>query len=251
VNILDIDIDLFVDPRPWRKAADRLSPTEYQPWSIQAVETYLTERCGLKRDYPLPGAIVAYHHEVFDCWKKLTASGQLETPFQLTHLDSHADMGMGDGSCGYIMGDLLYREAIERQNPRRDGITGLLEGNYVSFALACGWISSVTYVHHPQLFAKNGKLHDIPNCMFRGYDPRCGVLQLKTLPPECLDPITRLTDFTPVSLESEIPIQFIDREDFLADESFPFVFVAHSPNYTPRTADPILDVIRQFIRPVS
>jgi hypothetical protein len=249
VNVLDIDLDFFVDPRPHRRAnGDRLSETEYHPWPPCSVEEYLTQRCNLRKDSPLPGAVVTCHHELFDQWKCLIDSGDLAAPFHLTHVDSHADMGMGDASSGYIMQELLRRDPNERDEPKRDGHNGLLEGNFVSFAIACRWISSIVYVHHPQLFAQNCRLHDIPNCLFRNNDPRCGVLQLKQLPSDGNHSFRRLTELDPIAIEPEVPIRIVERDSFSTTDPFSFVFVAKSPKYTPITSDAILETIRNFIR---
>jgi hypothetical protein len=250
MKVLDIDIDLFVDPRPsWRADADRLDSARYRSWSPMAVEDYLTDRCNIQKEHPLPGAIVTEHHELFDRWDSLISTGQLTTPFDLVHIDSHADLGMGDPSSRYIMGDLLHHELNQRYKPRRSGADRLREGNFITFAIAYRWISSIVYVHHPQLIKDNGGLHDIPTCLFRNNDPRCGVLQLKQLPRDCLDGgIRRLQEFEPISLEPEVPIKLVDRDSFSTDDSFSFVFSAQSPRYTPVTADSILNTIRKFIQ---
>lgn len=248
MKILDIDIDAFLDPRPQHKSTNgRLSSNEYRPWSHSDIEYFLTRRCNLRKDHPLPGRVVTYHHEVFDIWKTLIETGQIDIPFHLTHVDSHADLGMGDASAGYIMGDLLHQPPDNRNDPKRGSHDGLLEGNYVSFALACRWISSIDYIHHPQLFCQNGKLHDIPNCLFRDNDPHCGVIQLKTLPRDGHHSVQRLTTLTPIELEPEVPIRFIQFADFRADGTYAFAFAAHSPDYTPSTSDSILEIIRNFI----
>ena len=248
MNVLDIDIDAFLDPRPKRRANDdRLSSTEYRPWARRDVKNFLADRCILHD--PKPGDIVTYHHELFDRWNSMIASGQLRVPFHLTHVDSHADMGMGDASSSYIMGELLHQNPKDRNNPKRGGHDGLLEGNFISFAVACGWISSIDYVHHPQLFAQNCGLHDIPDCLFRDNDPKCGVIQLKQLPPDCRQSIRRLQEFTPLAFEPEVPIRFIERDAFHTDALFSFIFVAKSPKYTPATSDSIVDIIREFIIP--
>lgn len=240
MKVLDIDLDFFIDPRPRRRAkSGRLSTTEFRAWSAQSVEEYLTQRCNLQKGCPLPGAIVECHHELFDHWRSLISSSDLESPFQLTHLDSHADMGMGDGSCSYIMGELLHRDLRDRQTPKRGGVEGLLEGNYVSFSLACRWISSIVYVCHPELFKQNCGSDDIPECMFQGNKSGCNVLQLKRLPRECRTSVRRLEEFVPLSLEPEVSIQVVEREAFHADESYSFIFAARSPGYTPKTADRI------------
>ncbi len=178
----------------------------------------------------------------------MIASDQLRIPFHLTHVDSHADMGMGDASSGYIMAELLHRN-LRPTHPKRDGHDGLLEGNFISFALACQWISSIDYVHHPRMLKQNCGLHDIPNCLFRDNDPNCGVIQLKKLPSESYPSHRHWTEFQPLALEAEVPIQFIDLDSFQANASFSFIFAATSPKYTPATSDSLIDVIREFIIP--
>jgi hypothetical protein len=254
VNVLDIDLDLFVDPRPQphTHARDgRLSSTAYRAWSPGKVEDYLKLHCNLRKDLPLPGDVVRYQHELFDRWKVLINCRKLHVPFHLTHLDSHADMGMGDGSSAYIMGELLHQDPVDRDKPRRGGCDGLLEGNFVSFAVACRWISSIEYVYHPQLLDRNCGCHDIPDSLFRDCDPACGVLQLKRLPPECRQGVRRLREFEPIALEPEVPIWMVERDAFRAAESFSFIFLAQSPRYTPATADHIVPTIRRFIRSIG
>jgi hypothetical protein len=248
VNVLDIDLDFFLKPRPTRREKDgRPSASEYQPWSPAEVEAYLTKRCNLRKRYRLPGAVVTYHHQVFDRWKSLIHSGHLQVPFHLTHIDSHADMGMGDGSAGYIQGELLHCDPTKRHDPKRGDVDGLLEGNFISFAVACRWIERITYVTHPALRQENvGKL-DIPDCLFRNNDPDGGVIQLKKLPTECRNAVRRLTTWPALALEPEVPLDSKDCNSFFTRAPFSFVFAAQSPNYTPASADCILDTISQFI----
>ena len=79
MNVLDIDIDAVLDPRPQHRAnGDRLSSTEYRPWACRTVKNFLVDRCNLHD--PLPGDIVTYHHELFDRWKSMIDSGQLRVP---------------------------------------------------------------------------------------------------------------------------------------------------------------------------
>lgn len=257
VNVLDIDLDFFLNPRPRRLArGDRLSAEEYEPWSRQAVDTFLTQRCKLSKANPLPGSVVVCHHELFDQWKQLIASGELVAPFHLTHVDSHADMGMGDASYMYIMCDLLHQERSSRTDPKRGGWSGLGEGNFVSFAVACQWIGRITYVHHPDVPRQNRGVggsyqHDIGDSLFRDGDPHSGIIQLKKYPRHVAGKGVRLTELSPQELQPEVPIELVDGESYRADEPFAFLFAAHSPRYTPPTADPLLEVIRQFIEPLE
>ena len=252
MRVLDVDLDFFLQERPCRKHRDgRLPNGEYHPWAASRVEQYLIANCGLTKNEPIPGKFVTYHHEVFEFCKTLILSGDLRTPFHLTHLDSHADMGMSkvgqDNSAGYIMGELLHQCIDKRREPIRDGYEGLLESNWISFVLACRWLSGLTYVHHPALLRQNSDLHDVPDCLFKDYDPRCGIIQLKKLPRNCRMSGKRLSEFIPLALEPEVPIEFIDCHSFQEKEPYSFVFVAQSPNYTPASADHLLEVIGQFI----
>ncbi len=73
----------------------------------------------------------------------------MTTPFDVVHVDAHADLGLGFGDLGWfhLAADLLHRTREERavENP-----PGLTEGNYLLYAVACGWIESLTYVAHPR-----------------------------------------------------------------------------------------------------
>lgn len=247
MNVLDIDIDVFVDPLPWR-ADKRLPAAQFQVWSTDRVRDFVQVRCGLRAGSKVRGQLVKYHHELFDVWKSLISAGMLTIPFHLTHVDSHADMGMGDTSCNFIMGELMHKPLAHRCNPPRNGSGGLLEGNFLSFAIANNWLSSIEYVHHPDLFENNGGLHDIPNCMFENYDPRSGVIQLKKLPRnECLTGSKRMTSMTPIELGRPVPISFACRDTYSANRAFDFAFAARSPNYTPSKADELAPVVQSHI----
>jgi hypothetical protein len=252
VNVLDIDLDVFLDPRPWRKVDEgRLSPSEYQAWSPIQVEEYLVERCKLDPNVPIPGQVVVYHHELFDIWNRLIAGGTLQKPFSLTHIDSHADLGLGDPSYVYIMCDLLHADMSLRNNPKREGAYGLSEGNYVSFALACRWISEFKYVQHPSTRRGNhGGLPDIADSFFEDNDPKRANLQLKRYPQGIEVGINRITEYEPVALEPPVPISYYDRDTFVSTDNFSFLFTAISPNYTPETTDRIIPVIKKFISPI-
>jgi hypothetical protein len=247
-RILDIDLDFFLKERPSRKQEEgRLADQEYHPWPPRNVKEYLICRCGLRREDRTPGKLVRYHHEVFDCWRKLIVANRLSPPFHVTHLDSHADMGMGDASCEYIMGELLHLCLDRRREPKRGDWDGLLEGNWISFALACRWIAELKYVHHPALLRANLGLPDIPDRLFKDNDPRCGIIQLKKLPRVYHRGVDRLTEFTPLELEPEVPVEIVECESFVNHEPYSFIFVTQSPNYTPVTVDSLLGVIGQFV----
>jgi hypothetical protein len=253
MNILDIDVDVFIEPRPdFGIGKGRLDGTTFKPWSPTKLERFLVEQCGLCQDNPVPGRIVTYHHELFDLWDELIADARLDSPFSLTHVDSHADMGLGDASCGYIMCDLIHGSFADRKKFRRSGSDGLLEGNYLSFALACRWIKHIKYVQHPETRNHNdGGLPDIADAMFKNSDPNCGIIQLRAFPRGSDNGIDRYWEIhDPISFEPEVPIEFHDRDTFQNEDSFSFLFAAQSPNYTPKSADMLLSVIEKFMEPI-
>jgi hypothetical protein len=249
MRVLDLDLDFFLDKRVESPPSrGRPSPADVHPWRSCDIEEFLVKQCGLDPRNPLPGRAVVEHHELFDVWKDMVARGQLIIPFDLVHVDAHADMGMGDGSPSFIMAELLHRDVAERTSPPRGGTYGLLEGNYLAFAVACRWIRSLTYVVHPHLYRDNCKKHDIPDCFFKNYDNTCNCLQQKALAPESLRSIRRPQEFEPVHLEPEIAIRLVSGSEFKSESPFSLVFAAQSPRYTPSTADEVFSILRRFIQ---
>ena len=47
------------------------------------------------------------HNEALFFWQELITKEILETPFEVVHIDSHADLGLGYLSWTYILDDLL------------------------------------------------------------------------------------------------------------------------------------------------
>jgi hypothetical protein len=209
----------------------------------------MVDQCNLNPDQPIPGCVVAEHDEVFDIWKRLIESKRLEVPFDLVHVDAHADMGMGfgDASVSYIMGELLHNPISQRSRPQRGSHKGLMPSNYVAFAMACGWIRSFTYVHHPNLVRENAGLHDIPNSYFKDFNPRNDELQFKAVNPESVNGNRRPTSEDVVDMGPQIPITLVPTHEFNWKKPFSYAFVAKSPRYAPATSDKLLATLGRFV----
>lgn len=83
-RILDIDIDLFVnEPAYWCEAGERLASDEYWTWSEAEIRSFLEDACGLRRTNQIPGRIVDHHHEVFQIWRNLVETRQVEPRLRL------------------------------------------------------------------------------------------------------------------------------------------------------------------------
>lgn len=250
MNVLDIDLDFFLHQRVADSVRHgRPSSEDIDAWTPNAVERFLERQCGLDARMPVAGCVVTEHHELFDIWKRLIENRELTTPFNLVHVDAHADMGMGfgDTSAKYIMGELLHKDVSQRTSPKCGNRDGLRPGNYLVFAMACRWVGSFTYVHHPHVPRENIGIHDIPNIYFKECDPHGDRLQLKALPPESLRGLAWPQRSDVLHFEPEIPFTFVSGDEFTWERAFSFMFVAKSPQYTPPSADKLLSTLERFM----
>jgi hypothetical protein len=247
MNILDIDADFFLSKitRLPSDAGARRQRDEIIPWSESEVRRFLEKQCGLSTRARIPGDIVTSHDQVFWCWRDLIAQGRLESPFNLVHVDAHADMGLGDASWVYICTEVLGLHPHERTQVKSDVKNGVNEGSYLAFAIACRWVSNLTYVHHPGL---NLELGDIGPVHMRNFDTMSDAIQLKLYSLADLDGAFYDAErVLPIMLEPEVPLERVACASYRAQTEFDFVFFSHSPRYTPPSADFMLDVASQYI----
>lgn len=180
------------------------------------------------------------HDEVFYDWRNKIESGQLFPPFEVVHVDAHADLGMGDGSYQYLMTEHLGKPALKRSYPPSDEGSGIGEGNYLAFAIACRWISKLTYVHHPEC------PDDLMTCHMKNYDDNSESIQLKYYGHVDID-ILLSGDTSPLALEPEVPFEKISCELFQNIGPLDWIYLAQSPAYTPVSADSLIPVIREYM----
>jgi hypothetical protein len=244
MRILDIDLDFFLDDVAYHRSSGRERLGEdYRPWGESAVRAFLEQRCGLLKNHPVPGRLVIHHHEAFLFWRELVEGGSLAVPFEVVHVDAHADLGVGDAGYVYLMTDVLLRPLAVRTKPEI-GTSHLNAGNYLAFAAACRWINRIVYVPNP------ASRDDLMYLHFKSFSQAGGVLQLKGCPQRGLDAIFR-GDFTyPFALEPEIPFQRVALEAFRDTDGFDFAVLCQSPGFTPLGSDALISVIMEYIRPV-
>ena len=245
--MLDLDLDFFLDRVSWRHPEGRRLDTEegapmYQPWDEGMFRLFLEEVCGLSTARPIPGRVLRDHDEAFYCWRELIRRGILAPPFLISHVDAHSDLGMGEGTYIYIMGDLLHRTVEQRWTPDRTKVT---PGSYLAYAAACRWPSRIVFVRHPEHH------DDCPSEHFREHDVSTGLLELK-----CCDPaeMKRRGSYggdpshsPPLSLEPPIPAEFIECWDYKPPEPVDYVVLAQSPDYTPSASDALIPIFREYI----
>ena len=173
MRVLDIDLDFFLSDVAYYQSDGRLDPKYYKPWKEPDVRSFLEQQCGLSKNHLLPSRFIERHHEAFFFWRELIRQGKLQVPFDVIHVDAHSDLGNGDGGHRYLMTDILHRPVADRADPEHGLGKNLNEGNYLSFALGCEWLSSLTYVKNPQ------SRSDLMYYHFKDFSDMAGKLQLK------------------------------------------------------------------------
>src|SRR5262245_690015 len=122
--VLDLDLDLFVDPTVYWPRGGRLADADHETDSHAEVAQFLEGQCKLSSRSPVLGYQVVDHDEAFFVWKRWLAQGLLRSPFVVLHADAHADLGMGAGGFEYLTTEHLALPIAQRAEPRR-GSDGL------------------------------------------------------------------------------------------------------------------------------
>ncbi|MCK6546511.1 UPF0489 family protein [Myxococcota bacterium] len=225
----------------------------------EAVRTFAEDQCRLDLRAPCAGSAFEHDDGTFDALAALIARGALVPPFELVHVDAHADLGVGehDHSFARISGDLLHRPVATRSTGVRSGFGALSFGNWLAYALACRWIDRLTIVRHP----KAGD--DLHAGYFTEY-----VQPEWQRPPARRELSLRMQPLTPAELESGawrrtgrwghvldtpveaplIPTTIVARDALALDHAPDFLLLCQSPGYSPRSADRIFRNLRKYLR---
>ena len=237
MRVLDIDLDFFLaDCCPLAALGERPLLFGHEPWTSDTVIDFLERQCGLSTDRPVPGTIFETHDGALQFWDARRKDGSLDTPFWVTHVDAHSDLGIGKPGPGFVLNSVLPQPPDRRADLNRYYAQKQLdEANYLLFALAFRWIERLDNVRNPK------SRPDIPQ---------------EILLPDRSDQI-RLSSFASRFLESKngpepiVPFcVYDDYRTFLADTPFDFMTVAISPRYAPKEADALLPVFLRYMRPI-
>lgn len=251
IRILDLDLDFFIEGAAyWRPSdSDRLNAEDFPPWPQQKALSFLEDACKLTEKRP--GFVVEHHAELFTCWREAIAADRLEPPFSVTHVDGHADLGLGDSGYIYLMTELLFLPLDERQFPKT-GPGGLDDGNWLAFAIACQWMAELVYVLNT-----GGPPGDLFPYYLEGYvsgaDRELGFagraesIELAAMTKAELERLNAVGD-KPLQVEHfepKVPFSWVPATDFEATESYDVVCLARSPAFTPPESDELFDEIRK------
>ena len=250
MRVLDLDLDVFVSPIVHVHSAIRPSDADYTVWDAHSVRDFLEVKCGLSNLKPTLGAVFDEHDEIFDFINVQIAHGKMSPPFDLVHVDAHADMGCGQWlPIRYLLTDLMHRNQKDRLSPVR-GTNGLNRGTITLFLAAAGWLGSLNYVHHEddgtdfsELFLdydiKSGAVYfQVPCCTMTDYQ---AAIKAIPMPPS-------QTLISKCSKGTLVPFEVTPISKF-GQGGFDVILATRSPGFTPPKADSLFDIIREYINP--
>lgn len=261
MKILDLDMDYFMTEianTPF-SCEERLDEEYYggSVWTEEKVRQFLERNLGLSKTNKIPGRIVEGHNEALFFWEELINSKRLSDSFDVVHVDSHADLGLGDASWSFLQSAFLTLPIESRRRIREyefcDKIKRISIGDYLLWAVAYKMISSITYCANPHgdkndyVFFHEEYIWDKP---VRNY------IQLKYNKTMEMPEYDSSNAYKKKYLEGAIKdpevelliIPTIDDVRFARD--FDYAVMAQSPNYTPASADFIMDIFREYIEEI-
>lgn len=108
-------------------------------WSENRIRSFLENNLGLSKDRRIEGRIVCGHNEALFFWEELLADGKLSDPFEVVHVDSHADLGLGCASSDFLQSAMLTFSIESRRKIRDYEFNGKIEqiniGDYLLWEL--------------------------------------------------------------------------------------------------------------------
>jgi hypothetical protein len=132
------------------------------------------------------------------------------------------------------------------------GNYAVTDGNWLMFALACGWLSALTYVTNSCAEASDGRRPgDLMSVLMQGFDMQADHLQVVGT----RDKFWQHGRIRPQAIgrrDPSVPFTTDVWREYRALEPFDVVCLTRSPEYTPAEADPIFEaIVERFIDDVA
>ena len=234
-------------------------------------------QCSLNTAKQIPGHEIVEHQDAFFTWRRWLDCGVLVVPFDVIHIDAHADLGLGEGGWIYLLSELLALPPAKRSTPRV-GTGALNSANYLAFAIANRWIRKLTYVFPYRKPRKRRRIlmdvyegdelvrtvpayatmneereprpSDLMPLLFHNSDTRTNVIELRHFSPDAVKTLAWATvPPTTIHVEPAVQFEYIQSDRFRFD-GFTHMTVAQSPQYTPASADELLPIFRCYFSEV-
>lgn len=264
--VLDLDMDYFMEDiadTPFY-STERLSEEEYGScvWAKERVINFLENNLGLSKIRKIPGRIVKDHDESLYFWEELISKGQLKDPFEVVHVDSHADLGLGTPTSSFLQEGILLQPIETRRIIRdykfNDETKKINIGDYLLWGIAYRMISKIIYCANP-----NGDKNDYCWDTLKDFEenliwdePVSNYIQLKynntyKLPKYDSSKVYIQKYLDSCIKEPEVELKIIPTvEGVNFDGNFDCAVLAQSPNYTPESADFIMELFREYIEEI-
>lgn len=266
MKVLDLDMDYFMTEiaNTSFSSMERLTEECYgsSVWPVDKVRQFLEKNLGLSKEHKIPGRVVCGHNESLFFWEELIESGKLREPFDIIHVDSHADLGLGGPSGSFLQSMFLTLPIASRRRIRdyefNDRIEGISIGDYLLWAIGYRMVSSITYCANPN-GDKNDYLWDTLKDFHEEYvwdKPARNYIQLKfnmemEMPQYNSSDVYKNKYLAGAIKDPEVELLIIPTiEDVRFCGDFDYAVLAQSPNYTPASADYIMDIFREYIEEI-
>jgi hypothetical protein len=218
MRFLDIDLDFFLNKNSYYSGSDALRLGEdYKAWPEHRVRKFLEKRCGLSGNALVPGRIIESHDLVVAFWRALIESGNLTVPFDVIHIDAHPDFSVRGGL--YLVSDKFYFDPGSSLMTLEEEY--IHSGNYLTFAIARGWVASLTWIPLQKPSVNPGKAHGDSRRSESRINERNG-----------------------------IPFKVISWHNFKTGKAFDYMILSQSPAFTPPTSDSLVPLVAGYMKPI-
>ena len=243
MNILDLDLDFFQNGRITQCFGSNIG--NVTAWSQSDVIDYIENNLNLKGK-KRPGRIFLKHDKAFFFWRDLISKNKLQFPFHIDHVDAHSDLCIGYGNPDWVpfMNQYMNQYYANRQN---FPLSGMNEGNYLCYAIAKKWISSLNFIFNDTDKTYNGQ--DYSHLIMENFDTNGNKIQLRGF----VNLIGSETD-CPVDMKRKIkntdpPVPFcrIPGSQFRSNIDYDFVNLSISPQYIDKKSIKHVKVFARYI----
>ncbi len=253
MRLLDIDMDYFLKEIPimiFENNMDRVSDDCYPVWNQKEVTDFFEKRLGLSKKAKIKGKIIKNHNEALYYWRQLILENKLTVPFEVIHIDSHADLGLGYPSWTFILDSILRMPVNDRYKIEsyKDIFEQYFEpgiGDYLLFAVSYRWIKKLVYVCNPVGLGDDYLWMILKD----GIEPNDRIQLAHNNDIRAIDIAMNQQEYYATAIhEPEVEFDIIRNiENINYDGKFDYLTFCISPNYTPASADFIIELIKDYI----
>jgi hypothetical protein len=257
LNILDIDLDFFLDGIAYFCTEGRLPSEEYSPWTEKRVRIFLEKNCNLSKRDPIRGKVFNDHNEVFFFLRDLALDTDEPVRFSIDHVDAHSDTGNGDLGFNYIFKDLLHQSLSSRLFPKEEEVK---ISNYLIFLACADLMRSLRFISLENEFEDLGFMYfNLPKYSLKR--DRYG--QPKRKLPHSIQlrhynknrfkegvSASQLAYNNPDKNFKRIPFRHIFHPHFDTHLKYDYIFLTQSPEYTPKTSDALIPIIKEYMQEI-